>query len=127
MLNLNIFRTNEVVQVLDETTYIWESAKVLGQISDWSIKVKWVEWTSKPAVAIEVPEPLRTMGVEAWNVRKFQRTERSDSTERRPRRNVTLTGNNRAFSGNPAKLARHVKVSIKHNQVFIISIQHLSK
>ena len=42
-MNLHIFNHNEIVQVLDETTYIWESAKILGLDSDWSAKVKWSE------------------------------------------------------------------------------------
>jgi hypothetical protein len=109
MMNLTIFRVNETVQVLDETTYIWESAKVLGVISDWSMKIKWVEWTSKPAIAIEVPEALRAMGFEGWNVRKFQRKEEAPM-DKRQRRNATQPGNCRHFSGNPAKLARNIQV-----------------
>ena len=114
-MNLHIFKHNEIVQVLDETTYIWEAAKIMGLESDWSINVKWVDWSSKPAIVIVVPEILRSKGVEFWNVRKFQKTERTLATyDKRSTRHgtaVQLPGNYRQYSGNPAKLTRHEEVS----------------
>ena len=86
-MNLQIFNHNEIVQVLDETTYIWEAARILGLDSDWSAKVKWVEWSSKPAIVITVPETLRAKGIEYWNIRKFQKTEKSSAIDKRSRRN----------------------------------------
>ena len=114
---LHIFSHNEVVQVLDETTYIWEAAKILGLNSDWSAKVKWVEWSSKPAIIIVVPENLRSKSVECWNIRKFQTTEKPPAIDKKSRktRHVTtqLPGNQgRPFTANPAKLPRYVEVCV---------------
>ena len=119
-MNLNIFRHNETVQVLDETTYIWEAAKIMGFECDWSVRVKWVEWSSKPAILIVVPENLRTRGVECWNIRKYQENKKPEacSPRQRPRRQATVQhpDNYHPFMGNPAKLTRYVEVNtIKHD------------
>lgn len=118
-MNLHIFKSNEIVQVLDESTYIWEAAKIIGLESDWSVRVKWVDWTSKPAVVITVPESRRATGVESWNVRRQKPTRSwSPTTRTRGTRNdATNTYQShdgskyRPFTGNPRKLTRHVKVS----------------
>lgn len=99
---MNIFKSNEIVQVLDEVTSIWEAAKIVALESDWSVRVKWVEWTSKPAAVIVVPEASRR-SVEAWNVRRARAmTSQTNGKRIRARPN--------AFIGNPAKLTRHEEV-----------------
>lgn len=111
MIDFHIFRHNETVQVLDETTYIWEAAKILGLPSDWSAKVKWIDWSSKPPVVIEVRESLRTLGVEFWPVRKWQtRPIVTEDLRRKRPTNVQHQGNYQHFTGNPAKLPRNQKV-----------------
>ncbi len=114
-MDIHIFKENEIVQVLDVTTHIWELAKILGFITDWSAKVKWVDWSSIPPIVIEVPATLREKGRECWNIRKFQKRtlEHNIGVETRPaRRQVTVQqpGNYRPFTGNPAKLPRYVQV-----------------
>ncbi len=102
-----IFKPNEIVQALDDTTSIWEEVKVLGIESDWSVRVKWTSYTSP--VLITVPENLRTMGSEHWNIRKSQKIDGSD-TGRRTRRRIIDPAIKPP--GNPAKLARYEKVSL---------------
>ena len=114
-MNLLIFRHNKTVQVLDETTYIWEGAKIIGLKSDWSVKLKWVDWSSKPAIVITVPDTHRAKGAECWNIRKFQKTDRPLVIDKQSRktRHVTVQhspDNHRPFTGNPAKLTRNIEV-----------------
>ena len=66
---MHIFTINEVVQALDDTTSIWEEAKIIGIISDWSVRVKWVNWTNTAPVNITVPTGYR-YNQELWNIRK---------------------------------------------------------
>lgn len=109
-MNIHIFRVGEVVQVLDETTHIWESAKIQAFNSDWSAKVKWVEWTSKKAVLIKIPMELQPY-VEHWNIRKWTKYQLRAS-DTRPKRLVKQPGNNRPLPGNPARLSRHEQVIV---------------
>ena len=44
----SLFKEKEEVQVLDEVTYIWEAARILGFISNWGVSVKWTEWKVHP-------------------------------------------------------------------------------
>ena len=53
---LQKFETNEVVHILDPTTFIWELAKITAFTSDWSVRIKWMEWSTRKAVDITVPE-----------------------------------------------------------------------
>ena len=53
---LQKFETNEVVHILDPLTFIWELAKVTGIMSDRSVRIKWMEWSTREAGDITVPE-----------------------------------------------------------------------
>ena len=53
---LQKFETNEVVHILDPLTFIWELAKITAIMSDWSVRIKWMEWSTRKAVDITVPE-----------------------------------------------------------------------
>lgn len=116
---MNIFKSNEIIQVIDETTFIWEPAKIVGVISDWSVKVKWVNWTSKPATVITIPQEVRRSGRETWNIRKFEKEGATSTSTSRSRRSASsIPGNARPFSGNAAMLPRNESVCfttlIKH-------------
>ena len=55
-----IFRPNEIVHVIDESVSRWTKAKIIGIVSDWSVKIKWMGYTSiYPSETIEVPEEKR--------------------------------------------------------------------
>ena len=43
----SLFKEKEEVQVLDEVTYIWEAARILGFISNWGVSVKWTEGSTR--------------------------------------------------------------------------------
>ena len=49
---LQKFETNEVVHILDPLTFIWELAKVTAIMSDWRVRIKWMEWATRKAVDI---------------------------------------------------------------------------
>ena len=53
---LQKFETNEVVHILDPLTYIWELAKISAIMSDWTVRIKRMEWSTRKAVDITVPE-----------------------------------------------------------------------
>ena len=53
---LQKFETNEVVHILDPLKYIWELAKISAIMSDWTVRIKWMEWSTRKAVDITVPE-----------------------------------------------------------------------
>ena len=53
---LQKFETNEVVHTLDPVTFIWELAKITAIMSDWSVRIKWMEWSTRKAVDITVPD-----------------------------------------------------------------------
>ena len=57
---LQIFSENEIVQILDPATSIWESAKIIAFINDWCVRIKWVDWSSKKQEDIAVPEKDRS-------------------------------------------------------------------
>ena len=53
------FRPNEIVHVFDDSISRWTKAKLIGVVSDWSVK-KWMGYTSNyPSETIEVPEEKR--------------------------------------------------------------------
>ena len=51
---LQTFKLNEIVQILGPETYIWESAKIIAFISDWSLKIQWIDWNNR-LQKIEIP------------------------------------------------------------------------
>lgn len=76
-MNLNIFQISEIAQAIDPSTSIWEKVKIVGRRSDWSLKVKWVDWNQYPLELIEVPIENRAFQ-NSWNIRKAQYNENSD-------------------------------------------------
>jgi len=68
---LQTFSENENVQILDPATSIWESAKILSFVSDWCVRIKWVDWPYKKKEDITVPEEDRE-DTNYWNIRKFR-------------------------------------------------------
>ena len=56
---LQKFETKEVVHILDPLTFIWELAKITAFISDWSVRIKLLEWSTRKAVDITGPENER--------------------------------------------------------------------
>ena len=70
---LQTFKLNEIVQILDPETYIWESAKIIAFISDWSLKIQWIDWNNR-LQKIEIPLELRP-GPNRWNIRKARHSQ----------------------------------------------------
>ena len=56
---LQTFYENEVVQILDPATSIWESAKIISFVSDCCVRIKWVDWSYNKKEDITVPEVYR--------------------------------------------------------------------
>ena len=79
---LQIFSENEIVQILDPATSIWESAKIIAFINDWCVRIKWVDWSSKKKEDIAVPEKDRSER-NCWNIRKSQRLVLETTQKRR--------------------------------------------
>ena len=110
LTGLNMFRADEVVQVLDDTTSIWESAKVVAVSSDWTIKIKWTNWPNpRDGVTVKVPESVRQLPSTCWNVRKFQKKDETPCESRKRRRGAHPDGNP-PFTGNPGILTRSDEV-----------------
>lgn len=82
-----VFRLNEIVQAIDETTCIWANAKILSFVSDWVVVVKWIDYFGYKPTSVEVPQHLRTGDREYWNIRKFQQFQHSGPVSRQQRRN----------------------------------------
>ena len=81
-----IFRPNEIVHVIVESISRWTKAKIIGIVSDWSVKIKWIGYTSiYPSETIEVPEEKRT-DQSSWNLRKFIEKTHSSILSREDRR-----------------------------------------
>ena len=81
-----IFRPNEIVHVIDESISRWTKAKIIGIVSDWSVKIKWMGYTSiYPSETIEVPEEKRT-DQSLWNLRKVIEKTHSSILSRGDRR-----------------------------------------
>ena len=96
---------NEKVQVLDVVASIWESAVTLSLISDWCVKIKWLDW---PGSAIfSVPED-RQGNAGAWTIGKFHEDNDTFVISRR--------GNSRKkkLSFNSRRLQRDSMVFFKH-------------
>ena len=94
---LQTFSDNEVVQVLDPATSIWESAKILSFVSDWCVRIKWVDWSSKKE-DVTVPEKDRA-DKNNWNVRKSQGLQLSEKRTNK-RRSIVLDYNARKLVKN---------------------------
>ena len=56
---LQTFYENEVVLILDPATSIWESAKIISILSDWGVRIKWLDWSYNKKEDITVPEVYR--------------------------------------------------------------------
>ena len=118
-MNFNIFKVNEIVQAVDETTWIWEEAKVISVVSDWTMRLKWVNWASSPPVTIVV----RMMGFGCWNVRKPQKiysppsNHQTGRTLRNASQQPATRGPFRAFTTNPRNLVRDDTVIFQNNFV----------
>ena len=64
------FRPNEIVHDIDESISRWTKAKIIGIVSDWSVKIKWIVYTSiYPSETIEVPKEKRR-DMSLWKLRK---------------------------------------------------------
>ena len=96
---LRIFETNETLHALDNTTGIWAVGKVLGHESDWSLRLRWVEWSGRKPVVYTLPDNLRGLGVETWTIRK--KVALPHVTGRRPRQatHPIIAGPYKAFTG----------------------------
>ena len=70
---LQTFKINETVQILDPETYVWESAKIIAFISDWSLKIQWTDWNNR-LQKIEIPLELRP-DPNTWNIRKARHSQ----------------------------------------------------
>ena len=99
----SLFKEKEEVQVLDEVTYIWEAARILGFISNWGVSVKWTEWKGPP-VQITIPEDLRdNRRMKHWKIRKtIKVVEEPDRAKRRNKNDPLLF--------NPRRLTRNTDV-----------------
>lgn len=87
---LQTFSENEVVQILDPATAIWESAKIISFVNDWCVTIKWVDWPYKKKENITVPEEDRP-DRNHWNIRKSQHIEAPEETLTQKRRSTPLT------------------------------------
>ena len=99
----SLFKEKEEVQVLDEVTYIWEAARILGFISNWGVSVKWTEWKGPP-IQITIPEDLRdNRRMKHWKIRKtIKVVEEPDRAKRRKKKDPLLF--------NPRRLTRNIDV-----------------
>ena len=99
----SLFKEKEEVHVLDEVTYIWEAARILGFISNWGVSVKWTEWKGQP-VQITIPEDLRdNRRMKHWKIRKtIKVVEEPDRAKRRNKKDPLLF--------NPRRLTRNTDV-----------------
>ena len=83
---VEFFCPNEIVHVIDESISRWTKAKIIGIVSDWSVKIKWIGYTSiYPSETIEVPEEKRT-DQSSWNLRKVIEKTHSSILSREDRR-----------------------------------------
>ena len=98
----SLFKEKEEVQVLDEVTYIWEAARILGFISNWGVSVKWTEWKGPP-VQITIPEDLRdNRRMKHWTIKTIKVVEEPDRAKRRNKKDPLLF--------NPRRLTRNTDV-----------------
>ncbi len=65
----DIYRVNEKVQVIDETTGIWEDAKIVWFPSSWSVKVRLTNWSTAKA-GLPIISVAKHTDVFQWPIRK---------------------------------------------------------
>ena len=70
---LQTFKLYEIVQILDPETYIWESAKIIAFVSDWSLKIQWIDWNNR-LQKIEFSLEMRP-DLNRWNIRKARHSQ----------------------------------------------------
>ena len=51
---LQTLKLYEIIQILDPETSMWESAKLIAFISDWSLKIQWIDLNNR-VQKIEIP------------------------------------------------------------------------
>ena len=95
---LQTFYENEVVQILDPATSIWESAKIICFVSDWCVRIKWVDWSYNKKEDITVPEVYRP-DKNYWNIRKSHNLVREETVSNK-RRSTPLSYNARRLVRN---------------------------
>ena len=95
---LQTFYENEVVQILDPATSIWESAKRISFVSDWCVRIKWVDWSYNKKEDITVPEVYRPEKYN-WNIRKSHNLVREETVSNK-RRSTPLSYNARRLVRN---------------------------
>ena len=95
---LQTFKLKEIVQILDPETYIWESAKIKTFISDWSLKIQWIDWNNR-LQKIEIPLELRP-DPNRWNIRKARHSQP-----------VMSKKNSKPLSYNPNRLQKNEPVT----------------
>ena len=105
----DLFRENEIVHVVDETTAIWEEAKIVGFESDWAVRIAWVNWKGN-AFIYTLPENLRAESSESWTIRKkvsfTPATNPNGRQIRRATQQSTITGPYQAFTSRPWKITK---------------------
>ena len=110
----DLFRENEIVHVVDETTAIWEEAKIVGFESDWSVRIAWVNWKGN-AFIFKLPENLRTESSESWTIRKkvslTPATNPNGRQIRRATQTTTIAGPYQTFTSRPWKITKCDEVS----------------
>ena len=70
-----LFKVEQTVQVVD-SLFIWTSARIIGFLSDWSVRVMWVDYPKEPFADVTVPENHRSGSPwcrEQWNIRLSQK------------------------------------------------------
>ena len=111
----DLFRENEIVHVVDDTTAIWEEAKIVGFESDWSVRIAWVNWKGN-VIVFTLPENLRPQSLEMWTIRKLVTVLPATNANGRRIRQVTqpttaITGPYQAFTNRPRKITKCDEVS----------------
>ena len=100
MLLLTFFE-NEVVQILDPATSIWESAKIISLVIDWCVRIKWVDWSYNKKEDITVPEVHRPEK-NNWNIRNSHNLVREETVSNKRRYNARrLVGNDQIYFWQP--------------------------
>ena len=114
-----LFRPNEVVHVIDESISRWTKATIIGIVSDSSVKIKWMGYTSiYPSEIIEVPEEKRR-DLSSWNVRKVIEKTHSSILSREDRRQSPRVVQ---LEYNPKLCVHDDEVSVCPNKFFILKI-----
>ena len=114
-----IFCPNEIVHVIDESISRLTKAKIIGIVSDWSVKIKWIGYTSiYPSETIEVPEEKRT-DQSSWNLRKVIEKAHSSILSREDRRKTPKAVK---LEYNPKHCVHDDEVSVSPNNFYFSKI-----